>query len=112
MRDKRNFSEKSKDSEKPKGYFPVLENDFLKGVEVVKVDLTDFINNQHQLRRIANELFEDLFDSEISFASDGLYLYIRKTDYVIFQEFFLKHYKDYAQSLKKIYLDTSGESSS
>lgn len=112
MRDKRNFSEKSKDSEKPKGYFPVLENNFLKKDKSIKVDLTDFINKQDQLRRIANELFEDLFDSKISFASDGLYFYIRKTDYVIFQEFFLKHYRDYVRFLEKIYLDTSEKTSS
>lgn len=95
MQDERNFSEKSK------GYFPVLENDFLNGVEVVKFDLKDFINSQEQLKKISNELFEELFDSTVSFSSDGTYLYIRKTDFEVFQGIFLKHYKDYVQFLGK-----------
>ncbi len=101
MRDKRNFSEKFK------GYFPVLENDFLKGIEVIKFDLTDFINSREQLKKISNELFEDLFASEVSFRSDGLFFYVRKTDYEAFQKIFLKHYKDYVQFLEKTYLDIS-----
>lgn len=93
MQDERNFSEKSKGSEKPKGYFQVLENNFLNKAEAIKVDLTDFIDNQDQLNKIGNELFEDLFGSTVSFSSDGTYLYIRKTDLSVFKEIFSKYLK-------------------
>lgn len=106
MQDERNFSEK------PKGYFPVLENDFLRGIEVVKFDLTDFINSQDQLKKIGNELFEDLFDSEVSFSSDGYYLYVRKTDYEVFKEISSKHLKNYINSLEGKFLSIDEKPSS